>query len=91
MQNLLISESRASPSLRPFAQSLDAHSGFDLPFPLSPWSAIKSMDCAPAHDFHHSHNVGNYGGYFIFWDWAMGTDRAYRAHVQKKAVGKKAS
>lgn len=40
-------------------QSIDAHSGYDLPFPLSPWSAIKYMDCAPAHDFHHSHNHGN--------------------------------
>ena len=61
-------------------QSLDAHSGFALPFPLSPWSAIRYMDCAPAHDFHHSHNAGNYGGYFIFWDRVMGTDRAYMAY-----------
>ena len=40
-------------------QSLDAHSGFNLPF--SPFSILDSMDCAPAHDFHHTHNVGNYG------------------------------
>ena len=58
-------------------QSIDAHSGYDLPAPLSPWSFVQFMDCAPAHDFHHSHCggpsdtkvSGNYGGYFVFWDW----------------------
>ena len=64
-------------------QSVDAHSGYDLPFPLSPWAALRGMDCAPAHDFHHSHNVGNYGGYFIMWDYLMGTNVKYVAHVEK--------
>lgn len=64
-------------------QSIDAHSGYDLPFPLTPWSAIRWMDCAPAHDFHHAHNAGNYGGYTIFWDWLCGTDRPYREHLRK--------
>ena len=58
-------------------QSIDAHSGYDMPPPVSPWSVIRWMDCAPAHDYHHSHNVGNYGGYFMFWDWLMGTDVDY--------------
>jgi len=70
-------------------QSIDAHSGYDFPFPLSPWSAIKYMDCAPAHDFHHSHNVGNYGGYFMFWDKLCGTDEAYVAFQMKEKDGKK--
>ena len=52
-------------------QSVDAHSGLLLPF--SPWSAAPGMDCARAHDFHHSHNVGNFGGFFMF-----GTGRAER-------------
>ena len=60
-------------------QSVDAHSGYNLPFPLSPFSAVPGMDCAPAHDFHHRANVGCYGGFFSFWDWAMGTDARYRA------------
>lgn len=64
-------------------QSIDAHSGYDLPFPISPWSAIRGMDCAPAHDFHHSHNVGNYGGFFNFWDRLCGTDDKYVRHVRK--------
>lgn len=61
-------------------QSTDAHCGYDLPFPLSPWSAVRGLDCAPAHDFHHSHNAGNYGGYTVFWDWLMGTDLKYNVY-----------
>ena len=63
-------------------QSVDAHSGLLLPF--SPWSvaALGKMDCARAHDFHHSHNAGNYGGFFMFWDWACGTDAAYKRHLR---------
>lgn len=67
-------------------QSIDAHSGFNLPFPLSPFSALRYMDCAPAHDFHHSHNVGNFGGFFVFWDTLMGTDQLYLAHLSKNAA-----
>jgi len=42
------------------------------------------MDCAPAHDFHHSHNTGNFGGFFIFWDWICGTDGRYNNFLAKK-------
>lgn len=59
-------------------QSVDAHSGYSLPFPLSPFTVpLLCMDCAPAHYFHHSVNIGNYGGYFIFWDWLCGTNEKY--------------
>lgn len=68
-------------------QSIDGHSGFLLPFPLSPWNcAIVGMDCSMAHDFHHSHNKGNYGGYFIWWDRLCGTDKAYRAYREKRSL-----
>ena len=62
-------------------QSLDAHSGYNLPF--SPFSVLDSMDCSPAHDFHHSHNVGNYGGFFVFWDWICSTDGRYEKYLIK--------
>jgi sterol desaturase/sphingolipid hydroxylase (fatty acid hydroxylase superfamily) len=65
-------------------QSIDAHSGYNLPFPISPFSFITWMDCAPAHDYHHSNNLGNFGGFFIFWDWLMGTDEKYLKHLQTK-------
>jgi sterol desaturase/sphingolipid hydroxylase (fatty acid hydroxylase superfamily) len=64
-------------------QSVDAHSGINLPFPLSPWSPLQPLDCASAHSFHHSHNAGMYGGYTRFWDWLCGTDRAYHDHLRQ--------
>ena len=39
-------------------QSIDAHSGFDLPF--SPFSVLRSMDCAPAHDFHRKSTLSSF-------------------------------
>ena len=79
-------------------QSMEAHSGYNVPFPFSLASAIDSMDCAPAHDFHHSHNTGNFGGFFMFcafvWrhagtdarlgDWLCGTDASYQKMVMLK-------
>ena len=45
---------------------------------------------ADRHDFHHSHNVGNFGGFTIFWDSIMGTDKDYLNWIaQKKAAEKK--
>ena len=60
-------------------QSIDAHCGMSLPFPLTPWNVLPGMDCARAHDYHHSHNNGNYGGFFMFWDRVCGTDVKYRS------------
>jgi sterol desaturase/sphingolipid hydroxylase (fatty acid hydroxylase superfamily) len=56
-------------------QSIDAHSSYDLPFPFSPWSALSciGMDSSSAHHAHHSVNTGNYGGFFMYWDWLCGT------------------
>ncbi len=64
-------------------QSVDAHSSLHLPFPLTPWNVLPGMDCSRAHDFHHSHNVGCYGGFFSFWDRICGTDAAYRRFVER--------
>ena len=30
-----------------------------------------------------SHNTGMYGGWFLFWDWLMGTDQTYMKHLGK--------
>ena len=65
-------------------QSIEAHGGYILPFPISPYNLLFGMDSSRAHDFHHSNNVGNYGGYFTFWDWVCGTDRAYKRHLLKQ-------
>ena len=65
------------------AQSIDAHSGLDLYFPLSCWNVLPFSDCAKAHDYHHSNNVGNYGGFFSFWDSICLTDVHYQRHLLK--------
>lgn len=54
-------------------QTLDAHSGYQLPF--SPWRYIKGAGAAH-HDFHHSHpHAGNYGS--GIWDSFMGTEKEF--------------
>jgi sterol desaturase/sphingolipid hydroxylase (fatty acid hydroxylase superfamily) len=56
------------------ANGVDDHCGYALPF--SPYAFL---DGARTHDFHHSHNTGNYSlGGFIFWDWLCGTDEAFQ-------------
>jgi sterol desaturase/sphingolipid hydroxylase (fatty acid hydroxylase superfamily) len=57
-------------------ETLDAHSGFRLPFSI--WRLFDPILLGPdGHDWHHSHNRGNYG-LFKFWDWVCGTDIEYR-------------
>lgn len=67
-------------------QTIETHSGYDLPFPLSVWTCYD--DATKRHDFHHTHNVGMYGDWTGFWDWLMGTDKHYRKHYAalKKTV-----
>lgn len=49
-----------------------------LLLPLS--HTLASIFCVFRHDFHHSHNKGNYGGaFFHIWDRLMGTDADYVA------------
>lgn len=62
-------------------ETVDAHCGYDLPF--SPWNKIANIQGgADRHDFHHSHNVGNYG-MLAHWDAWCGTDASYKAWKQK--------
>merc|ERR1712054_161958 len=68
-------------------QTIESHSGYVFPFPFSPWSIGHSMEDG-RHEFHHSHNVGNFGGMFCFWDVLMATDRAYEDWLsQRKKLG----
>ena len=64
-----------------FYETVDAHSGYD--FEWSVWKQLAWVHGgAGRHNWHHSHQVGNYGG-FVFWDWVMGTDLRYRAWLEK--------
>ena len=59
------------------------HSGYDLPFYLSPLGSLKHLpghyNQERFHDFHHSHNDGCYGFYFI--DALFGTHKTYRKYL----------
>lgn len=39
---------------------------------------------AEYHNFHHSHNIGNYSSFFTYWDSIFGTNKAYFEHKAKK-------
>uniref|UniRef100_A0A7S4PPW2 Fatty acid hydroxylase domain-containing protein n=2 Tax=Paramoeba aestuarina TaxID=180227 RepID=A0A7S4PPW2_9EUKA len=68
-------------------ETIDAHCGYEFPF--SPWCIFPSIQGgADKHDFHHSHNVGNFG-IFNIWDPLMGTNKAYLKYLEKKKLQKK--
>jgi len=58
------------------------HTGYD--FPWNPLIIIPFTGGDDYHYFHHSHNVGNYGDFFPFWDNLFGTNKRYQEFVQKK-------
>lgn len=71
---------------------LDSHSGYDVPWKfLYPWSDVYPWGSgARKHDFHHSHNIGMYGGgLFGGWDILMGTDVKYKEFRNQKLRGSK--
>lgn len=67
-------------------ETVEAHSGYSIPF--WPFRFISSPlhGGADFHDFHHSQQIGNYGGSW-FWDWLCGTDVAYRRWQARKSNG----
>lgn len=69
-------------------EGVDGHSGYDFWF--MPYRYFPFRPGAAVHNFHHSHNTGNYGSFFLFWDVICGTDRPYRDHVAKMAAKQKA-
>lgn len=62
-------------------ETLDGHCGYE--FSWSPYRLIPFSTSASYHDFHHSHNVGNYSSFFSFWDTVCGTNKAFYVFQQK--------
>ena len=56
-------------------ESLDGHSGYE--FSWSPYRLIPFSTSASYHNFHHSHNVGNFSSFFSLWDTIFGCNKAY--------------
>ena len=56
-------------------QTVNAHSGYNLPYVSTQYWVPWIMSGALGHDFHHQHGKWNYGSFFNFWDRLMGTHR----------------
>lgn len=57
-------------------QTVNAHSGYNLPYISTQYWIPWIMPGALAHDFHHQHGKWNYGSFFNVWDRLMGTYRS---------------
>eukprot|EP00123_Amoebidium_parasiticum_P011825 comp20923_c0_seq1/m.27921 comp20923_c0_seq1/g.27921 ORF comp20923_c0_seq1/g.27921 comp20923_c0_seq1/m.27921 type:complete len:306 (-) comp20923_c0_seq1:753-1670(-) len=67
-------------------EAQSGHSGLDIPHFFCPVSLIPGLHSSPiSHDYHHSHNIELYGGHTIFWDWIMGTDKAWKKYQMEKS------
>ena len=67
-------------------EGVDGHCGYDFWF--VPFRYFPFRPGANVHDYHHSHNVGNYGSFFVFWDWICETDLSYVDYQAKKETKK---
>ena len=67
-------------------EGIDGHCGYDFWF--SPFRYFPFRPGANIHDYHHSHNVGNYGSFFTVWDHICGTDLSYWDYKKREAANK---
>jgi len=63
-------------------EAADGHSGYE--FSWSPFRLLPLSSSSIYHSFHHSHNVGNYGSFFTFWDTLCGTNKHYFRYLANK-------
>jgi len=63
--------------------TVDVHSGYNFPFGVYR-VAGRWLNGSDRHNYHHTHNLGNYGATLRFWDWIMGTDQFYDAWKAKQ-------
>jgi len=63
-------------------ETTDGHCGYEWS-----WSVFRLLPMsgsAEYHNFHHSHNVGNYASFFSIWDTVFGTNKYYFEYKNKK-------
>ena len=63
-------------------ETTDGHCGYE--FSWSPFRLLPFGTSATYHDFHHSHNVGNYSSFFSIWDTIFGSNRVYYKYQQER-------
>ena len=70
-------------------QPVDVHSGYD--FPWNPWNCLPLTAPASHHDFHHTHNIGNYSSFFTIFDFLFGSYKQFLKHseeIEKTSLNK---
>jgi sterol desaturase/sphingolipid hydroxylase (fatty acid hydroxylase superfamily) len=75
-------------------KTLDAHSGYSLPFPLSIWHQFPGQLGSDMHDFHHESKEGMdscFGAMTTFWDYVCGTDQRFYTTMQARSKSSKSS
>jgi sterol desaturase/sphingolipid hydroxylase (fatty acid hydroxylase superfamily) len=55
-------------------ETVDGHCGYE--FSWSPYRMLPFSSSAEYHNFHLSHNVGNYSGVSMYWDAICGTNES---------------
>jgi len=60
----------------------EQHLGYD--FPINPLRILPYSVSNKFHDFHHTHNVGNFGGWSYYLDSFLWTDKAFKMYTEKK-------
>jgi len=63
-------------------EAIDGHSGYE--FSWSPYRLLPLSTSAAYHDFHHTHNVGNYSSFFSIWDTVFNSNKAFYEFYAKK-------
>jgi len=56
-------------------ETIDGHCGYE--FSWSPYRLVPFSTSASYHEFHHSHNVGNYSSFFSLWDTVFGSNQVF--------------
>jgi sterol desaturase/sphingolipid hydroxylase (fatty acid hydroxylase superfamily) len=56
-------------------ETFDLHCGFETPW--SPYRLLPFASSAEYHDFHHSHNLGNFSSMFSLWDTIYAKNTRY--------------
>ena len=63
-------------------ETTDGHCGYE--FSWSPFRLLPLSGSANYHNFHHSHNVGNYSSFFTYWDTIFQTNKHYWRHLSRQ-------
>lgn len=63
-------------------ESCEGHSGYE--FPWSPFRLLPFGIDFGYHEYHHSHNIGNYSSFFSIWDSVFGSNSAYYEFLKER-------